>query len=46
MTESVACRLLQGDFQDDLVDLILEKFKDIKGKDIYFLEKEKKTPAL
>mmetsp|Transcript_39481 Transcript_39481/g.54827 ORF Transcript_39481/g.54827 Transcript_39481/m.54827 type:complete len:126 (+) Transcript_39481:142-519(+) len=35
---------IQGDFQDELADLILEKYKEVTSKHIYFVEKEKKVP--
>mmetsp|Transcript_2512 Transcript_2512/g.4197 ORF Transcript_2512/g.4197 Transcript_2512/m.4197 type:complete len:129 (+) Transcript_2512:38-424(+) len=36
---------IQGDFQDDLVEFILEKFKEVAKDNLYFLEKERRTPA-
>lgn len=35
---------IQGDFQEDLAELIVSKWKDVSPKDIYFKEKEKRTP--
>ena len=35
---------IQGDFQDDLAELVITKWKEVTAKDIYFMEKDRRTP--
>lgn len=35
---------IQGDFQEDLAELIVSKYKEVTASDIYFKEKTSKTP--
>mmetsp|Transcript_2627 Transcript_2627/g.2930 ORF Transcript_2627/g.2930 Transcript_2627/m.2930 type:complete len:193 (+) Transcript_2627:183-761(+) len=36
---------IQGDFQDEMAQLILDTWKDIKAEDIYYVEGNKKSPC-